>query len=53
MKGSGYRLLGFAVWRAGKWYLRRRLPSRRVVLAGALAGCGLLAAGLAAKRLAG
>ena len=33
MNGTGYKLLGFAVWRGGKWYLRRsylrRLPSAR------------------------
>jgi hypothetical protein len=22
----GYKLLGYAVWRGGKWYLRRRFP---------------------------
>jgi len=34
---NGYKLLGYVVWRAGKWYLRRRLPSRRVGIAAALA----------------
>jgi hypothetical protein len=33
---NGYRLLGYVVWRAGKWYLRRRLPSRRLAAAGTL-----------------
>ena len=33
---DGYRLLGYVVWRAGKWYLRRRLPSRRQAVAGGL-----------------
>jgi hypothetical protein len=44
VNGNGYKLLGFVVWRAGKWYLRRRLPSARAsavgfgaVLAGAVA----------------
>lgn len=34
---DGYRLLGWVVWRAGKWYLRRRLPSRRLPAAGTVA----------------
>jgi hypothetical protein len=51
---NGYRLLGYVVWRAGKWYLRRRLPSRRVLGGAALA----LVAGVAAsivliRRIAG
>ena len=37
----GYKALGFAVWNGGKAFLRlkygNRLPSRRVVLAGAAA----------------
>jgi hypothetical protein len=50
MNGSmnGYRLLGYVVWRGAKWYLRRRLPSRRVAVATAL---GLLGAGAAAAVL--
>jgi hypothetical protein len=42
---NGYKLLGYVVWRAGKWYLRRRLPSRRVAAWGAV---GVLSAGVAA-----
>jgi hypothetical protein len=35
MNGTGYKLLGLVVWRGGKWYLRRRLPStRKLVLVG-------------------
>lgn len=39
MSSTGYRVLGFAVWNGGKWYLRRtyrqRLRSARVpVVAG-------------------
>jgi hypothetical protein len=45
---NGYRLLGYVVWRAGKWYLRRRLPSRR---AAAGAGLAALGAGAAAAVL--
>jgi len=33
-----YKILGFAVWKGGAWYVRRRygrwLPSRRMVAAG-------------------
>jgi hypothetical protein len=46
---NGYKLLGYVVWRAGKWYLRRRLPSRRFV---AGAGLALVAAGVGAAALA-
>jgi hypothetical protein len=38
MNGNGYKLLGYVVWRGGKWYLRRRLPSTRVLAAAALTG---------------
>ena len=35
----GYKVLGFVVWQAGKWYLRRRMQGvgRKVAIAG-LAG---------------
>jgi hypothetical protein len=36
MNGNGYKLLGFLVWRGGKWYAQRKLPSRRVSAAAAL-----------------
>lgn len=44
----GYKILGFAVWQSGKWYVRRRLRESRqklalVMLAGVV-GAGLLAA---------
>jgi hypothetical protein len=43
----GYKLLGFAVWRAGKWYLSRRIAgSRRKLALTALAGATV--AGVAA-----
>ncbi|HEX2016865.1 MAG TPA: hypothetical protein VGN69_09230 [Solirubrobacteraceae bacterium] len=38
MSDTGYKLLGFAVWRGARWYLRRHyghyLPPRRVLAAG-------------------
>jgi hypothetical protein len=43
---TGYKLLGWAVWRVGIWYIRRRLPSRRTVVLG-LAAVGLGAGALA------
>jgi hypothetical protein len=51
MNGNGYKLLGYAVWRAGKWYLRRRLPSARTLAFSAVAaGVGLTATVVIAKR---
>ena len=42
----GYEVLGFAVWHAGKWYVRRKVrsavPSGRKVALG-LAGAAVLA----------
>jgi hypothetical protein len=39
----GYKLLGFAVWQGGKWYLRRRTRGarRKVAIAGITAAVGL------------
>ena len=39
----GYKVLGYAVWQGGKWYLRRRFPhgGRNVAIVG---GAGLLVA---------
>jgi len=52
MSSNGYRLLGFVVWQGGKWYLRRRLPSpRRVLAAGLLAGAGATALVAIARRV--
>jgi hypothetical protein len=34
----GYRLLGWTIWKGGKWYVRKRygrfVPPRRLVVAG-------------------
>jgi hypothetical protein len=54
VNGNGYKLLGFAVWRGGKWYVRRKLPSRRRRVAGTLgmvAAAGAVA--LVVRRVAG
>jgi len=54
VSATGYRILGFAVWHGGRWYLRRRLPSRRTLLLSTLgAGTALGGAAFIAKRLAG
>jgi len=53
MNGNGYKLLGYVVWRGGKWYLRRRLPSARRIGLGVGAGASAaLAAALIARRVA-
>jgi hypothetical protein len=52
VNATGYRLLGYAAWRGGKWYLRQRLPSRRSLALAGLATVGTLAAVAAvAKRI--
>ena len=53
MNGTGYKLLGLVVWRGGKWYLRKRGPSRRkLVLVGVGGASALAGATLLARRLA-
>jgi len=32
-----YKALGFAVWKGAKWYVGRKLPSRKLVV-----GCALV-----------
>ena len=50
----GYKILGYTVWHGGKWYLRRRygtlLPSRRVVIAGAVGALVAMIAVAGARR---
>jgi hypothetical protein len=54
MNGNGYKLLGYAVWHGGKWYLRRRLPSVRVsAITGVAAVSAVAAAVLVVRRVAG
>jgi hypothetical protein len=48
----GYKILGFAVWQGGKWYLRRRLQgARRKAAIGGLAAL-VIAGAVAAQRQA-
>jgi hypothetical protein len=54
VNGKGYKLLGYVVWKGGRWYLRRRLPSARsLVLGGLVAGGVATAAVLIARRAIG
>ncbi len=54
MNGNGYKLLGFVVWRAARWYARRRLPSSRSLALVAVGGLSAVAAaGAIARRAAG
>jgi hypothetical protein len=32
-----YKALGFAVWKGARWYVGRKLPSRKLLVGGALA----------------
>ncbi len=49
---NGDKLVWYLLWRGGKWYLRRRLPSNRTLALTGLAGASaLLAAALLARRL--
>jgi hypothetical protein len=50
MSGSGYRVIGYAVWHGGKWYLRRRLPSVRVLSVGAATVASMAAAAVLLAR---
>jgi hypothetical protein len=45
-----YKALGYAVWKGARWYLGRRLPSRRLLLAGALATVVATAVAVGARR---
>ena len=54
MSRNGYRLLGYVVWRGGKWYLRQRLPSARTLAISGLIVCaGAAAAAVAIGKRAG
>jgi hypothetical protein len=54
----GYKLLGYAVWQAGKWYLRgyvpgqSRKPSSRAIVAAGVGGAVLAGALVAQRRIA-
>jgi hypothetical protein len=46
----GYKILGFVVWRAGNWYVRRRLSGSSRKLAIAALGGALVAGAVVAQR---
>jgi hypothetical protein len=47
----GYKLLGFAVWQGGKWYLRRRVGvSKRTVVLTSLAAAAVVGAVAVGQR---
>lgn len=50
MNRTGYQVLGFAVWKGGKWYLHRRYGDRPRKLALAVLLALALAALLAGGR---
>jgi hypothetical protein len=51
MSPNAYKLVGFLVWKGGRWYLRRRLPAARALaVRGMLAGGAATALVLAARR---
>jgi hypothetical protein len=54
VRGNGYKLLGQVVWRGGRWYLRRRMPSARTSAATGVVAVSMLAAAvLLGRRLLG
>jgi hypothetical protein len=54
MSRTLYRLVWFVGWRATKWYLREKLPSRRRIVASiVLAFAAAAAAGSLLRRLSG
>ncbi|MCW3018452.1 MAG: hypothetical protein JWN10_760 [Solirubrobacterales bacterium] len=54
LNDTRYGLLGYVVWQGGKWYLRRRMPSKRTLALAGAGALGTLTAGAAlARRLTG
>ena len=45
-----YKALGYAVWKGAKWYVGRKLPSRKLIVGGALALVVATLVGVGAKR---
>lgn len=52
MNAKGYKLLGYVVWRGGRWYVRRRMPPARSLALGTLAAGGALTAAVLLGRRA-
>jgi hypothetical protein len=54
MNAMAYKVVGFLLWKGGKWYLRQRLPpARTLALRGLAAGGAITAAVLLARRAIG
>ena len=54
MNATGDKVLGYLIWKAGKWYLRRRLPpARTLALGGLVAAAATTAIVLLARRAIG
>ncbi len=52
VNSNGEKLVWYLVWRGGKWYLRRKLPSTRTLALTGFAGVSaLVAAALLFRRL--
>jgi len=45
-----YKALGYVVWKSAKFYLRRKLPSRKLLVAGVLAAGAATVVAFGAKR---
>jgi uncharacterized membrane protein (GlpM family) len=50
VRGTAYRILGYLVWKAAKWYLRRRLPLTRTSAVAGVAVCSAVAAAVLVAR---
>lgn len=46
----GYKLLGFVVWRGGKWYMRHRVSDLRMKLTMAVLGTFVVGAVIVERR---
>jgi hypothetical protein len=54
MNATGYKVVGYVVWKGGKWYLRQRLPRARTLALTGLAAIGAVTgAVLLARRAIG
>jgi transposase len=54
VNAAAYKLLGFVLWKGGRWYLRQRLPrAGELARRGLVAGGALTAMALAARRVKG
>jgi hypothetical protein len=54
MSATGYKMLGYVVWRGAKWYVRKRIPPpRTIALAAGATAAGGVAVVAIARRLAG